>query len=211
MSDPDWHVETPRLYLSYLTPDNESHLEFCVQLWNTPDLQKANEGAGMPQKADVEYARKRLKADVASQNQDVTGCGTYLVTLKPACAIPTNTPFSNVVRDCVKIGVCTMKSRGHAGGGRVPDVGFAFLKEWHGQGYATEAAKALTTWLKNEKGIEEFFGFCNPKNEHSKKMLRRLGLEERDERFLKGIGRDNFPAAVFALPTMDQDLSKYGI
>lgn len=61
------------------------------------------------------------------------------------------------------------------------------LPEYHGKGYATEAALALMQWHREEKGIEQFAAMTDVKNEEAKKMLRRLGFEDRGSRSVVGV------------------------
>ncbi|KAF2113979.1 including n-acetylases of ribosomal protein [Lophiotrema nucula] len=213
MCDPNWRIETPRLYLSYLSSDNDSHCAFVSELWNTSSMQKANKGTGFTDRG-LEAARQRLSDDWKIQDQAVTGFGNYLVTLKPPLpesSIPADTPFSDIEKDCVKVGIITMKRRVHTGGSDAPDLGFAFSPEWQGKGYATEAARGLIKWLEEEKGVKAMFAYTSPTNEDSKRLLRRLGFEERETRELKGVAPNVIQATVFALPGMDADLTKYGL
>ena len=38
MTDAAFHIETPRLYLSYFQPALDAHCDFLVQLYNTPEF-----------------------------------------------------------------------------------------------------------------------------------------------------------------------------
>jgi ribosomal-protein-alanine N-acetyltransferase len=55
------------------------------------------------------------------------------------------------------------------------DFGFAFLPQYHGQGYAYEASKAGLAYAQ-EHGFEELLAITLPVNEPSLKLLTRLGF-----------------------------------
>ena len=58
-----------------------------------------------------------------------------------------------------------------------PDIGFAFLPEYFGKGYALECSMALRHYAFKELKIRKLYGFTLPNNEPSKKLLVKLGLE----------------------------------
>lgn len=104
-----------------------------------------------------------------------------------------------------------MKLREADGAPPAPDVGYGLLPAFQGKGYATEAAAALIKWFEEEKGRTEFFGFCDPSNEGSKNVLRRLGFEERGVKAIKGLKPDGgiILGAVFS-KGISADLKDYG-
>ncbi len=57
-----------------------------------------------------------------------------------------------------------------------PDVGYAFLPQYAGQGYATEAAKGAMTYGRDELGIKRIIAITSPDNKGSIKVLEKLGL-----------------------------------
>ncbi|KAK0464001.1 GNAT domain-containing protein [Desarmillaria tabescens] len=67
----------------------------------------------------------------------------------------------------------------------VPDVGFAMLPEVSGQGYATEAARKLLDYASEVLGVKEVFGFTDAKNTASRRVLEKLGLEDRGVHLLR--------------------------
>lgn len=90
-----------------------------------------------------------------------------------------------------------------------PDLGFAILPEYSGKGYATEAAKGLIDWVHSYHGIEAVFGFCDPSNQRSRKVLQNSGMIFKGIAELRVFGGKR--SAVYALPTMGDDLSIYGL
>ncbi|KAJ5971425.1 Acyl-CoA N-acyltransferase [Penicillium vulpinum] len=91
----------------------------------------------------------------------------------------------------------------------VPDIGYAFLPEEAGKGYATEAALALLEYAKRKLGVDSVFGLCGKDDSHSARLLEKIGLEFRGQKKLKVFGGKE--SAVFALPIMSQDLTLYGL
>ena len=57
------------------------------------------------------------------------------------------------------------------------EIGFRFFAEFHGKGYATESAKALIDYAKNNLGAKGVKGRCFKQNTQSKALFERLGLE----------------------------------
>lgn len=55
------------------------------------------------------------------------------------------------------------------------DIGYAFLPEAHGHGYATEAAKEVLKYVW-EQGIPEIYGITLPANIPSCRVLEKIGL-----------------------------------
>jgi RimJ/RimL family protein N-acetyltransferase len=216
MTDPNFHIATPRLYLSYYQPTLDSHCDHLVNLCNTPEVLKGNGGVATPI-PDRETARKQIESSVEQQVK--TGYGRYLVSLRltPTGAETNDSrSFLECLEDCQKIGMVGLKLRNHPEAPSAPDIGFSFLRPFWGKGYATEAATALLDYFDKERGVKEVFGFCNPANEESKKMLQRLGFEERGVHLLKGIGGRTHDdggvrGLVWAKKGMNKDLSVYGI
>ncbi|MBP3887456.1 MAG: GNAT family N-acetyltransferase [Cellulosilyticum sp.] len=56
------------------------------------------------------------------------------------------------------------------------EIGYVFNNDFWGYGYATEAAKALMTHAFANWEARRVIAMCNPKNEHSWKLLERLGM-----------------------------------
>jgi RimJ/RimL family protein N-acetyltransferase len=56
------------------------------------------------------------------------------------------------------------------------DIGFAFLPEFNGNGYAYEAAQAVLSMVSNLPGYYPVLATTMPQNVHSIKLLNKLGL-----------------------------------
>jgi len=73
----------------------------------------------------------------------------------------------------VPIGICGLIKRES-----LPDVdiGFAYLPEFRGKGYAHEAALAVMTHARRDYSIRRLVAITAPKNEKSIRLLGRLGM-----------------------------------
>ena len=71
------------------------------------------------------------------------------------------------------IGVVTLL---HRNGQPAPDLGFALLPDYEGQGYAFEACAAYLQKLKEERTLGVVLAIAMPANEKSLKLLGRLGF-----------------------------------
>jgi ribosomal-protein-alanine N-acetyltransferase len=71
----------------------------------------------------------------------------------------------------------------------VADMGFELSPEHWGQGYASEAARAMVDWGFGEWGLERIHANCVSENAASARVLERAGLREearlRDHQFFK--------------------------
>lgn len=73
-----------------------------------------------------------------------------------------------------------------------PDIGFAFLPQFMGKGYATEIATATMKYAKNELHLPVIFGITLPENIRSIQLLEKSGLK-----FEKNIMMDNEELMLF--------------
>lgn len=93
--------------------------------------------------------------------------------------------------DNVKLGTCGLYHREDR---KDPDIGFAFLPQFEGKGYAFEAAYRLIVAAKENYGLKELSAYTLEYNSTSRKLLERLGFA------LKGLGK---------IPNNDEDLLHY--
>ncbi|WP_430468036.1 GNAT family N-acetyltransferase [Winogradskyella ouciana] len=93
--------------------------------------------------------------------------------------------------DNVKLGTCGIYHREDR---EDPDIGFAFLPQFEGKGYAYEAANKLMHVAQQDYGLTELSGYTLEENAASRKLLERLGFS------LKGLGN---------LPNSDDELLHY--
>lgn len=200
MSDPAWRLETPRLFITHFLPSNDTHAAFLFKLYNSPIFIAAEGKTGID---TLEKAHKVLVA--FSERQAKYGFGQYIVWLKsPSTDSSSPSSLSSKFEDAKPIGNVSLMI-GHY---KVPDVGFAILEEENGKGYATEAGKEIIRHALEDLKLEGVFGFTSVRNARSRKVLGKVGLEERGVRKLVAFG--GHESFVFALPGMG-DLKEYGI
>jgi RimJ/RimL family protein N-acetyltransferase len=91
-----------------------------------------------------------------------------------------------VVRDAggERLGMCGLVSRE---GLDHRDIGYAFVQRHAGQGYATEAARAVLRHGREVLGLQTIAAITDPENAASRRVLEKLGLRYVDDRQVPGI------------------------
>lgn len=207
MTDPDFHITTPRLYLSHLQPSLPAHCAFLVALYNSPAF-IASVG-GTPTSITTPAAARTLLAGRFRADHARNGYGTYLVSLRPADPFPDDTPFAQAVQRCRPVGTVSLMRGEPPDAHAVPDLGFAILPAEMRKGYAREAAEGLLRHAEREWGVREVLGLFDPANEASRGVFRSLGFEDRGVRRLRAFG--GVEGAVWVKEGMAEDLGVYGL
>ncbi len=127
---------------------------FVVELLNQPSFIQFIGDKSVRTRADAEQYLKTGPLDSYRGH----GFGLYLVQLRDS-----HEP----------IGMCGLLKRDAL---PQPDLGFAFLPEYWGKGYAFEAASAVVAQARDELGIPLILAITNPDNQSSIKLLERLGF-----------------------------------
>jgi RimJ/RimL family protein N-acetyltransferase len=145
-------LETERLLLRPLTTDDAP---FILTLLNEPSFLRF---IGDKKVRNLEDARQYiLTGPMASYERH--GLGLLAVELKAS-----QTP----------IGMCGLLKREEL---PEPDIGFAYLPDFWGQGFAFEAAKAVMNDARDSLKLNRVLAIVNPDNDASIKLLERLGLK----------------------------------
>lgn len=144
-------LETERLLLREFSTEDAS---FIIELLNSPGWLKY---IGDRNVKTLEQASEYL-LNGPIKSYAVNGYGLWLVEKKD---------------DQAKIGMCGIIRRETL---KDPDIGFAFLPEFSGKGYAYEIAKACLDHAKNTLGIKTISAITVPYNESSIRLLEKLGL-----------------------------------
>lgn len=144
-------LTTARLTLSPLTPEDAP---FVLELVNDRAWLRFIGDRGV---RTLAQARAYIE-NGSVQSFARHGFGSFLVRLAA-----TGTP----------LGVCGLYRRDYLPG---PDVGFALLPAFTGQGYAYEAAAAVMTHGRTVLGLTSLLAICSPDNAASVKLLGKLGL-----------------------------------
>jgi RimJ/RimL family protein N-acetyltransferase len=146
-------LPTARLRLREL---DEGDAGFMVELLNQPDFLRFIGDRGV---RDLEQARAYLRdGPIASYASH--GMGMYAVEPRAGGA---------------PLGVCGLVVREGLAG---PDIGFAFLPQHHGRGYAFEAASAVLAHARHALRLPRVLAIVSPGNDRSIALLRRLGLRD---------------------------------
>lgn len=146
-------IETQRLVVRAL---NSGDAAFIVELVNSPGWLKY---IGNRNVSTKEQAIKYLK-DGPLQSYQLNGFGLWMVELKSGQ---------------VPVGICGLLKRPHL---EHPDLGFAFLPGYMGQGYAFEAATAVVNYSWSELKLPDVLAVALPENARSNKLLTKLGFKE---------------------------------
>ncbi len=102
--------------------------------------------------------------------------------------------YAVVLRDTgVAIGICGFVRRDSL---PMADLGFAYLPQYEGLGYAREAAVATLAYGCNQLGMSKVMAIAQLDNARSHRLLARLGFQQADTRTMPG---DTVPVAVFTL------------
>ena len=144
-------VETERLLIRELI---ESDADFVNQLLNTPSFIQYIGDRGVRTDDDARaFIRERYQ-----KSYEDHGYGLYAVELRDTGA---------------PIGMCGFVRREMLDG---PDLGFAFLPEFEGQGYGTESANAMLTFGHAVLNFERVFAITSLDNAASIKLLEKIGF-----------------------------------
>jgi len=144
-------LETERLILRRLTPEDAA---FMRRLVNEPSWLEFIGDRGVRTEAD---AREYLRAG-AIASYERHGFGLWAVVL-PGGESP--------------IGICGLVQRDFL---EDVDLGFAFLPESRGRGYAREAAAAVLDLARSDFGLRRVVAITVPANRRSIALLEKLGF-----------------------------------
>jgi len=156
-------IETDRLLIRPMISDDAA---FILELLNEPDF---IENIGDKGVRTLEDALGYIQS-AGWENYQRFGFGMNTVELVDAST---------------RIGICGLLQRETLDH---PDVGFAYLKAFHGVGYATEAGQGMLTVAKDVIGLSRVCAFTAVTNEASVRVLLKLGLEGGDHKHLSDDG-----------------------
>lgn len=143
--------ETPRLRIRHFTLDDAS---FILRLLNEPSFIENITDKGV---RTLDGARGYLR-DGPLASYAKFGLGLNQVESKDGA-----TP----------IGMCGMLKRDNL---EHPDIGYALLPEFHGQGYALEAAQGVMTAYRRDHARGRILAIVKPENSRSIHLLEKLGM-----------------------------------
>ncbi len=144
-------LETERLILREF---NLTDVQFIIQLLNSEGWIKFIGDRNI--KTEEQAKEYLLNGPIKSYHEN--GFGLSLVELKS---------------NSESIGMCGLIKRE---GLDHPDIGFAFLPEFSGKGYAVEIAKEVMNYAKKELKLSCVMAITLPNNTTSIKLLKKIGL-----------------------------------
>jgi [ribosomal protein S5]-alanine N-acetyltransferase len=163
-------LETPRLRLRDL---DDGDAGFILRLLNERGFLRFIGDRGVRNLDDA----RRYIASGPRASYERHGFGLWLVERK---------------QDGVALGICGLLKRDVL---EDVDIGFAFLEEFAGQGYACEAARQTVETARSQFGLDRLVAITHPDNRRSLRLLDRL-----DFRFERKV----------ALPGEDEELYLLG-
>ena len=145
-----------------LRPAAESDATFMLTLLNDPEFVRGTWDRGIRTEAGaIGYIQEKLQ-----RHHSEHGYSMYLVTLRSS-GIPIGTA-GFIRRDYLPN----------------PDLGYGFLGPYSGQGYATEACRALLDYARHQLEFSTVLGLTAEDNPRSIAVLRKIGLRfDRTEQF----------------------------
>ena len=163
-------IDTPRLRLRPMVEEDAS---FLVALLNEPAFLRHIGDKGV---RTVEDAKRYMEGPQQSYREH--GYGMAVVDLQESDA---------------PIGICGLVRRDWL---PAADLGFAFLPEYSGRGFALEAAQATLDFARDELGMDEVLAIVSPANAASLRLLGKLGFGDAGRTQPPGEGQ---PILLFSL------------
>lgn len=145
-------LETDRLILQEFTTADAN---FILDLLNEPAFHRYIGDKGV---RTIDEARIYLTEGAISSYKN-SGYGLWLAKTK---------------KNNTSIGMCGLKNRDVL---EIPDLGYAFLKQYWSKGYATEAAPGVLTYAFEKLSLNRIAAITHPENKGSEKVLQKLGFQ----------------------------------
>lgn len=143
---------TKRLLLPRLTVDDAP---LMLAIWNDPAFVHYVGDRGIRTLGDTRTALQQGVLRLYSDH----GYGPYTMVLK---------------RTGESIGICGLFKRASIDD---PDIGFAVLPEYRGQGYVLEAARSVVAYAREQLNLPRLTAIVSPENAASVALIGKLGLE----------------------------------
>ena len=145
-------LDTARLTLRPLAP---SDAPFVLALLTDPAFLRFVGDRGVHTLGDAEAYVER---GPSPESMARIGVGMFVVTLRD---------------DGTPIGLCGLLARDALDD---VDLGYAFLPDYRGRGYATESAAAVLDHARRDLGLDRIVAITSPDNEASIHVLEKLGF-----------------------------------
>jgi ribosomal-protein-alanine N-acetyltransferase len=173
-------VQTERLMLRHVAADDAA---FVLRLLNEPSFLRFIGDRGV---RTLDDARAYI-ADRFTASYERYGFGMWIVERR---GVGGPLGISGIVRRDTLPG---------------PDIGFAFLPEHWGQGYALESARAVRDHAFGPLGLRRLLAIANPNNAPSIRILEKIGMALLERRAL---AEGAPPVCVYAVDTPAESTSE---
>ena len=201
-------LDTPRLVLVPIDLSTPEHLDFYIALLNAPEAIAATGDYGIRTREQVlKLINSTLISPSICPVLSEPGVAIFMAHLKPEHArqYPSHQfPGKGDIGPLIgSIDLAQRSSR------LPPDMGWAFLSPYWGQGYATEAGRAcLQFWTapagserRGGYGIEEIIALPNDSNMASLRTAQKIGFIENGYAVMKDETHES-RTVVYTLPSM---------
>ncbi|MEE4218378.1 MAG: GNAT family N-acetyltransferase [Xanthomonadales bacterium] len=158
-------MRTRRLRLRWITEDDAGLL---LAIWNDPDFIRHVGDRGI---RTLEEARQAAREKIL-KHYDEHGYGPYRVSM---------------VKTDEAMGICGLFKRENL---EYPDIGYGFLPEFCGRGYAIEAAQAVLDHARGQMNLPQLLAIVTPENVRSTRLLEKLGLRAEGQVRMPGEDQD---------------------
>ena len=166
-------LDTERTSLRHLALDDAP---FILELLNDPGwIRYIGDRGVRTVEAAAAYLESRMLVQYAQH-----GFGLWMVESR---------------EDAAPMGICGLVRRDTL---PEPDLGFAFMPAYRGQGYAHEAALAVRDYATGALGIRRLLAITSPVNAASARLLQRLGFVAEGEMPWAGDEKDRVTVYAFA-------------
>jgi len=164
-------LTTPRLRLRWMSEEDAG---LALAVWNDPDFMHHVGDRGI---RTLEEARNAMRGGMLKHYAQF-GYGPYLLELREGGP---------------PMGLCGLFKRENL---QDPDIGYALLPGFRGQGYMFEAAQGVLVHARDDMGLPRLKAIVSLANTASVRLLEKLGMRAQGE---------------LRMPGEDEDVMLYGI
>ena len=166
--DASFSVHTKRLVLRLADPMSQADCEEIIRIYNDPHNERAVSGIKTVADVQEKHRRHGPRPEFCPLTPAIRGM--FLLAYLQAGDVEGSSETGN---EEVFIGQVHMSFRPEM---PYPDLGYALLAPYEGQGYATEAAQAAIRFWQDTVGVKEIMIGTVPDNFKSQKLAERLGF-----------------------------------
>jgi RimJ/RimL family protein N-acetyltransferase len=179
MLNPTYPIETDRLLLR---PYTDTDLDDLYAFRSRPDVVRfLYEEVQSREEVAAALERRKKRGQLAKEGEGLVTA----VELKGA---------GRVIGDVVLVWLSEEHKQG--------EIGFIFHPDFHGKGYAAEAARVMLKLGFEDLGLHRIIGRCDARNAASARLMERLGMRQeahfRENEWFKGEWGDEMVFAMLA-------------